>query len=155
MDRANEGATATGGNVSQYEALHHIIYVFGLPILGVLVGAAGFWRDSHLTALVIIATSLVVSSVYEMRVRGWGIWQIIGACVLWYVLAWIAYQIFGPNLPEETDRLVYLMPSNKPTPFSACAADFGSETPPMGQLHSLLGQTNFGPSNKENIMSSL
>jgi hypothetical protein len=128
---------------NQYKTLHHRVYVLGVTVLGGVIAAAGFWKDSHLIALLILATFIVLASIYEMHVRGWSIRAIIWFFALCYSLAWIVYQIVGPNLPEETDREVYLMPGNKPSPFSACAAGAGSNKPPNGSIAFLVGSNEF------------
>jgi hypothetical protein len=143
MVSADEGAIAAGEEADQHKSLHHRVYVFGLSIFSIVIAAAGFWKDSHLFTLLIIATLLVLVSIYEMRVRGWGVRPILGFCVLYYVLAWIAYQIVGPNFPQETDREVYLVPGNKASSFSACAAGAGSSTPPNGSIAFIVGSNEY------------
>jgi hypothetical protein len=59
-----------------------------------------------------------------------------------YVLAWIIFQIVGPNLPVETDREIYLVPGNKPSPNAPC--DHNSQTiAPKGAIAFLVGSNEF------------
>jgi hypothetical protein len=108
-----------------------------------VIASVGFWKDSHLFSLLILSTCLSLASIYEMHVRGCTVPTIIGFCVVFYALAWIVYQLVGPNLPEETDREVYLMPGNKPSPFSACAGGAGSSQPPDGSIAFFVGSNEF------------
>jgi hypothetical protein len=101
-------------DLNQYNSLYHRIYILALPLVAGAVAAISTWKDDHLFALLILATFVAVASIYEMHVRGWSAWPIVAFCVVCYVLAWVAFQIVGPNLPIETDKEVYLIPGNKP-----------------------------------------
>ena len=89
-------------------------------LLGGAVTSALAWKENHLFALLIMASFAVAVSIYELRAREWDAGPIAAFSVCWYVLAWIIFQIFGPNLPVETDSEVYLVPGNKPTPDAPC-----------------------------------
>jgi len=111
-------------------------------LLGGAVTSALAWKENHLFALLIMASFAVAVSIYELRAREWDAGPIAAFSVCWYVLAWIIFQIFGPNLPVETDSEVYLVPGNKPTPDAPC--DHNSQTiPPKGAIAFLVGSNEF------------
>jgi hypothetical protein len=111
-------------------------------LLGGAVTAALTWKDNHFFALLIMATFAVGVSIYELRARGWGTGQIAVFSIGWYVLAWIIFQIVGPNLPIETDSEIYLVPGNKPTPDAPCDRD-SLTAPPKGAVAFLVGSNEF------------
>ena len=130
-------------DTNQHNTLYHRVYTLGSMLFFGIIGSVGFWKDSHLSSLLILATCLSLVSIYEMRVRGWTVRTIIVCCVVYYALVWVVYQIVGPTLPEETDREVYLMPGNKPSPFSARAAGAGSNQHPDGAIAFFVGSNEF------------
>jgi hypothetical protein len=126
----------------QYKSLYHRIYILGLALLGAAVTSALAWKENHLVALLIFASFVALVLIYELHTRGWGFGSIAGFSLGCYVLAWIIFQIVGPNLPVETDREIYLVPGNKPTPRAPC--DHNSQTiPPKGAIAFLVGSNEF------------
>jgi hypothetical protein len=128
-------------NDQQYKSLYHRVYILGLPLLGAAVTSALAWKESHLLALLILASFAVLVSIYELRVRGWDAGPIAAFSVCWYVLAWIVFLLVGPNLPVETDSEVYLVPGNKPAPPAPC--DRFATKQPNGSIAFLIGSNEF------------
>jgi hypothetical protein len=92
--------------------------------------------------LLLLASFPALALIYELHVRGWGVGPIAGFSLGCYVLAWIIFQIVGPNLPIETDSEIYLVPGNKPTPDAPC--DHHSQTiAPKGAITFLVGSNEF------------
>jgi hypothetical protein len=120
-------------------------------LLGGAVTSALTWKENHLFALLIMASFAAAVSIYELHVRGWGAGQIAAFSFCWYVLAWIIFQMVGPNLPVETDSEVYLVPSTKPTPESAC----GSYKPREGAIAFFVGSNEFWSSGGETHVITL
>jgi hypothetical protein len=106
------------------------------------VTSALTWKESHLVALLILASFVALILVYELYTRGWDFWPIAGFSLGCYVLAWIIFQIVGPNLPVETDSEIYLVPGNKPTPDAPCN-HISQTTLPMGGIAFLVGSNEF------------
>jgi hypothetical protein len=124
----------------QYNSLYHRIYILGLPLVAGAVIAFLAWKDSHLSALLIMATFFAVISIYEMRVRGWNARSIVALCLLWYVLAWSVFQIAGPNIRIETDNEVYLIPGNKLSPSDV---DCAPQRAPADAITFFVGSNKF------------
>ena len=124
------------------KSLYHLVYVLGLALLVGAVSCATYWKENHLVALLLLASFPALALIYELHVRGWGVGPIAGFSLGCFVLAWIIFQIVGPNLPVETDSEVYLVPGNKPTPDAPC--DHNSRTkPPKGAIVFLVGLNEF------------
>jgi hypothetical protein len=85
-----------------------------------LLGCASYWKENHLIALFFLASFPALALIYELPTRGWGAGQTAAFSISCFVLAWIIFQIVGPNLPVETDSEIYLVPGNKPTPDAPC-----------------------------------
>jgi hypothetical protein len=96
----------------------------------------GPFIDTYVTSYV-----FSIASIYEMRVRDWTAGPIIGFCCICYALAWVLYQVVGPNFPMETDKEAYLIPSNKPTPRGPC--DLVSTKQPDGTVAIFAGSNEF------------
>jgi hypothetical protein len=126
----------------QYKSLYHRVYILGLALLVGTVSCATSWKESHLVALLILASFAAIILIYELPVRGWGAGQTAAFVVCCYLLALIIYQMVGPNLPVETDSEIYLVPGNKPTPDAPC--DYNSQTIlPKGAIVFLVGSNEF------------
>jgi hypothetical protein len=105
---------------NSHKDLHHQIFVI-LPTLLAGVGIAlALWNINHLAALIVLSSTVVAVSIYEMHVRDCSTALITTVCFIYYALALVAYRFVGPNPHVETDREVYLIPANKPTPHAAC-----------------------------------
>jgi hypothetical protein len=111
-------------------------------LLGAAVTSALTWKENHLFALLIMALFVVAVLIYELHIRGWDAGPIAVFSLGCFVLAWIVFQIAGPNLPVETDSEIYLVPGNKPIPDAPC--DHNSQTiPPKGAIAFLVGSNEF------------
>jgi hypothetical protein len=99
--------------------------VWGTLLAG-LIAAISFWSSYHLIAFLIFATYIATALTNEMLVREWRVWPIIGVWIISYTAAWAAYQLFGPNIPADTENEVYLIPSNKPFLSKPCKQPEGS-----------------------------
>jgi hypothetical protein len=124
------------------KSLYHRVYILGLALLGAAVTSVLAWKESHLVALLIFASFVALVLIYELHTRGWGSRSITGFSLGCYVLAWIIFQIVGPNLPAETDSEVYLVPGNKTTPNGPCD-DNSLTIPPKGAIVFLVGSNEF------------
>jgi hypothetical protein len=136
-----------GTKEPQYKSLYHRVYSPGMALLVGTVSAGAFWKESHLVALLIFTSFVALILIYELPVRGWGAGSITGFSHGCYVLAWIIFQIVGPNRPIETDNEVYLISGNKPTPEPPC----GNYKPPKGAIAFFVGSNEFWSSHDGEI----
>lgn len=94
------------------------------------------WHESHGRALLQGTVGLCAVLLIEFPLKSW-----IALSASISVFAFLFYLYVGPNLPEDTDRLAYLIPSNRPTPHTFC--DTTGEAPPLGTVAIIIGSNEF------------
>jgi hypothetical protein len=137
--------------IKPYKNLFHLVYVFGLALLVGAVSCATYWNENHLIALLFLASFPALALIYELPIRGWGRGQTAEFVLGCFVLAWIIFQMVGPNPPIETDSEIYLVPGNKSTPESPC----GNYKPPKGTIAFFVGSNEFWSSGGETHVITL
>ena len=142
QDRAdNEGEIQD--RHAKHQSLHHYVFVVGS---GLIAGGMEFllvWPENHHYALLGLAATLSLVTIYEAHVFGWDINWIVAGVFFWFVAAQILNGIIGPitELPPQP-TIGWLQPANEPTPSNACGSALSRPT-------ILIGDNALVPKNPE------
>lgn len=89
---------------AQHQNLHHYVFIVGASLIAAGSEFLLVWPENHHYALLCLAATLSLVTIYETHVvLGWDINWIIAAVFFWITGAQIIYGVVGPNLPSEDD----------------------------------------------------
>ena len=119
-DRGGDDADKTNTAQEHHHDLYHYVFIIVGSIVTAGIEFALVWPENHHLALLGLAVTVSLVTVYQTRVWRWDINWIIAAVFVWFASAEIINGIVGPIVVPDVEVIGVLRAGNDPTPPMPC-----------------------------------